>query len=250
MAEEKYIDKPLEMIIADDVSNKLAIAFGRAQVILDNDNYQKQLDSETYAHLTGGMAIINTALTDAAQLMKKLNAAYKLREQGLEPVEASELGTEKTKYYIVHVDDEHIIRELVYTSLMNLSNTIPQIPGTFGHNNQSISYKLVSYPSVEEALKGILTLGDTELLITDREMPNQTGLDLLDALSQLDNKQLRKPEYLHIKNTAMLTGGISKEEADRITKTYGTSILRKPFKIFELEQQIYDIINQKQTPQS
>ena len=46
----------------------------------------------------------------------------------------------------------------------------------------------------------------------------------------------------------MLTGGVTSEEAEHVIRTYGATVLTKPFKLLALEQQIYRIINSQ--PQS
>ncbi|MBI3026530.1 hypothetical protein HYY70_00300 [Candidatus Woesearchaeota archaeon] len=230
--------------VAHDANNSLAVILGRAQLLSRNGDYNSQLSPETYAHFTVTLTAIENAVQALREPLQILGGFYKIAEQDVEVAEASKLGLEEIVYRIVHVDDNELTRELVKDTLKKGSNVVDAvIPGVFGHDGKRIRYEIYSYGSVLEALNEIPKLAEIDLVITDREMPMHTGVQFLYAISQLPNTRVRMPDYEKVRRIAMLTSGISQEEADFVANTYGATIIDKSIKPLALEQQIYRIIN-------
>ena len=229
--------------IAHDANNKIGIIYGKAQLLEKNELYRTQLSPAEYTAFIKQLKTIETATLKITDLFQSLGGFYKAKEQGVGVVDASTLGKEETVYRIVHVDDSELERMLMRDSLKRSSNVVnPYTHGVFGHDGKKVRYEVHSYSSVDEALREIPSLEPIHLLITDREMPERDGYNLLDTISLPNEKRTRKPEYQRFRNIAMLTGGITEEEAARVSQTYGATVLTKPVKPLVLEQQIYKII--------
>ena len=251
-----YQSAEKDIIFVHDVNNKLNVITGRAEFLLEDSikkDYAKQLGPELYEELSIQARAIITAAMHTAELLGRLSSFYKARGERAEIVEASAVGQEESRYVILHVDDDSSVRDSLFEDLVHGSNIMPHqklLPdptGIFGHDGRRVGYSLHSYSSVDDALNGIHSLHSVDLLITDRKMPARDGYSLLDAISQPGYKQLGKPEFAHVKNIAMLTGGITPEEADKVMQTYGAEILPKPWHPLLLERSIYRIISRHQS---
>ena len=252
MAEETQ-EKSLERRIAHDVNNKLIPILGYSEDLSTDPRLKEYLPPDVYASLVADLQAINQAGKIILGLTAMLSGFYRAKEQGAEPVEASKLGEDKAEYRIVHIDDDPKIRIAVYNTLKEGSNILPQEAGVFGHDGRRVRYEIISYGNVTQALREIPTLESIDLLLTDREMSEVSGYDILNAINQLDNRKVRRPEFQKVRNVAMLTGGITEQEATDVMQTYNIPVLTKPFRPLNLEQQIYRIINPQpvsQPPQS
>lgn len=213
------------------------------------DKAYEGLLGREYEDFKAQLDLISSSSTKMLASLSSLIGFYKAQEQKVEPVLASTLGNKSITYPVVHIDDDEKSRDAVYDALTHSSNIIPPENGIFGHDGRKVNYTVASYSSVKEFL-AILDAGKPDpakisLLITDREMPEQDGYALLNALNQPKKPKQRKPEYANVQNIAMLTGGITGQEALRTTKTYGIPVLAKPIHPLQLEQQVYAIINSK-----
>ncbi len=244
-----------------DINNLLVAPAGRSELFLTNTNYRATLSEQDYHAFVGDVSKIRDAARNATQLARSIGGFYRAKEYGVELVDSSKLGTEEVVCHIVHVDDDEEIR-LAVKHILKMDSNIITVPtdnndyaGIFGHNGRKVKYKIHSYGSVIEALNGVRELAsegvDIDLLITDREMPGFNGFHLLYTISQLPNAKLRMPEYKHVKNIAMLTAGITQEQAEWVTKTYDATVIDKSVldtskQPSPLEQQIYSAINRKE----
>lgn len=236
------IDRSLERRLIHDANNKLTPPVGYSDLILIDKQYAGLLGLE-YEDFRSKVIAIQAAANKTVELLIQLGGFYRAQEQGIELVEASTLSPEETIYSIVHIDDDEKVTEDVIKALYENSNVLPSSLGIFGRDGKRVRYRLHSYESVEKALRKIPSLGTIDLLVTDREMPGLDGYALLEDLSKQSDKRSRKPGFKDVKHIAMLTGGITQEEAERAQQTYGITILTKPFQPLQLEQQIYRIIN-------
>lgn len=240
-------NKPEDLgrMIAHDVNGKLAVILGRAQLMLTDDKYRDSLPRGVHEHLIRSLKSVEQSATDIQNLMRILSGGYEDTKAGVEFAKSSKLGLDEVVYKIVHIDDDPAIRLSFIQALTTQSNIIPPSSGVFGHDGKKVKYEVSSYPSVEEVLRELPGMQQVDILVTDREMPERDGYGLLDTLNQVSNKKTRRPEYQHVKNIAMLTGGVTKEEAEKAIETYLIAILTKPFKPLVLENQIYRTINPK-----
>ena len=249
-------EKPIERILLHDANNKLAVIIGYQELlmsILEQSTGNKIEDKDKFMIR---LRKIGVSAQELDGIIKSLQGAYQIKSEGGTPVDGSKLSPNKTPYYVAHVDDEPDMRNIFSMALVEGSNTIQGTPGVFGHDGKKIMYKVYSYASVDEALAGLSGMQKIDIVVTDREMPVADGYTLLNNLiakRKLFDKVMGKPttinpQYQNVRNVAMLTGGLTKDEADRIRKTYGIPIISKPFSSLNLEQQIYNII--KQNPQS
>ena len=238
----------LERRLIHDISNGLASVMGFSQLLLTDAAYGGLLGKE-YGGFKEHLELINSSTTKMVAQLNNLGGFYRVQEQKVEPVPASTLGNEAITYLIVHIDDQKESRDAVYRALSSSSNIIPLEGGVFGHEGRKVRYTVVSYSTVKEALK-ILNIGKEDpakidLLITDREMPEQDGYALLNLLNQPKKQRQRRSKYANVGNIAMLTGGITEQDAIRTRETYGIPVFTKPFQPLQLEQQVYNAINQK-----
>lgn len=240
--ETNQADKSLERTLIHDALNNLMAPVAFSDLILIDEQYAELLGSE-YEDFRNKVIAIQTAANETGKLFTQLGGFYRAQEQGVKLVDESTLGPEEIKYRIFHVDDEEDTRYRLMEAILEGSNLSNPRYGTFGHDGKGVRYELYSYGSVEEALRAIPELKEIDLLITDREMPERNGYSLLDALNEQSDKHSRRPEFNDVRHIAMLTGGITQEEAEQAQRTYGITILTKPFKPLQLEQQIYRIIN-------
>ena len=237
--------KTAERALIHDIYNSLGPLVGFSELLLTDKAYEGLLGNR-YGTFKEHLAKIFSGAWGIVAQLGSLSGFYGAKEQKVEPVEASELSGVATTYFIVHIDDEEQSRDAVHAALKFSSNVIPPEEGVFGHRGRRVQYVVASYKGVEEVL-AILDVGKTDpagldLLITDREMPEQDGYALLNALGDPKTPKQRRPEYANIRNIAMLTGGITAEEAAAISNTYGIKVLTKPFQPLQLEQAIYEII--------
>ena len=243
-------ERALERKLVHDINNGLGSVMGFSELLLMDGKYGGLL-GEKYGAFKGNLELINSGTKKLVAKLRELSGVYSTQEQKIKPVPASTLDS-KVKaitYFIVHIDDQKESMDAVYNALSFSSNIIPPEAGVFGHEGRRVNYIVASYSSVKEALE-ILDAGKKDqavidLLITDREMPEQDGYSLLNALNSPKNSKQRKPEYANVKNIAMLTGGITKQDAKRTGKTYGIPVFTKPIQPLQLEQQVYNAINQK-----
>ncbi|MBI2649803.1 response regulator [Candidatus Woesearchaeota archaeon] len=246
MTENKANDKSLERRLVHEANNVLAVVIGRTYLLLNNPALSG-MPPELYEKLRCGLTTIESSAQRLTEILATLGSFYRGVEVGVEFEEALKLGSDETTYRIAHVDDEDNTRIEFLNALTVYSNLIPSSAGVFGHRGKRVKYDVKSFGSVDEALREIPSLGTINLLVTDREMPELDGYHLLDTLNQSSNKRVRKPEYGNIKSIAMLTAGITQQEAERTIETYGIPILSKPFKPLVLEKQIYKAINPSQS---
>lgn len=228
--------------IIHDINNNLAGVMAASEVLIVDKQYQEILGSE-YASFRSSLKNIHSGSRKIAKKLASLWDFYIAQEQGVQLVDASTLSSEKKVYVLVHIDDDESIRYSLSNALTQNSNLFPSSNGEFGHDGFKVAYKVYSYGSVDEALAAISGLGRIDSVITDRKMPHKDAYDLLNALTHPENRKKRADRYLNVANIAMLTGGISSEEAEAISEIYGISILTKPFQSLQLEQRIYNIIN-------
>lgn len=247
--------RPLEGIIAHGINNKLGPVVAYPDFILmDIEAMRGRLPDDVYSDLLSRIKPSLEAITEAGEAIRDLTAllsgSYKIKEQGVVPVEASKLGAEEITYKVVYVDDDPNMRTLVSSILSNDTNILPPMKGTFGHGVRKVRYDLQVYSSVADFLREVHTINHIDILVTDRLMPeqDQDGIDLLNRITQPDDRRRISPQYANIHNVVMLTGSISPEEAIRISQTYGITVLTKPFKSLVLEAQLYQAINPQQNP--
>jgi len=230
------VDRIAQKTLIHDLNDNLTPLYRFSELLLQSEMPQYEGLRQYFRALNSSSQRISTALAS-------LGGLYKVQEQQVTPVDASTLGLEKIVYTIVHVDGDEGARRNLIDALTRSSNIVPHSDGEYGHDGRRVSYEVHSYKSVEEALARISGLGRIHLLITDREMPGRDGYSLLNTLNEPNNPKVRRPEYERINAIAMLTGGITPEEAKEVIGKYGISVLPKPFQPLQLEQQIYKIIN-------
>jgi len=246
MTESKLPDLPLEERIIQDAINKIAILLGNSERLQENPAYH-----ELPPDIKDRLATMDAAGQNTVGLLQQLSRLYRAKEQGVELVELnlSELEEVVTPIYnVVHVDGEAEILESLSNALSKGSNLIPSQPGYFSHNGEIVLYKVHSYQSIEEALREIPEFERIHLLMTGLTL-GLNGYDLLDELNKPVNKESRRKKYDNVQNIAMLTVGITQEDAERVQQTYGATVLTTPFRPLALEKQIFYIVNPI-TPQS
>jgi DNA-binding NtrC family response regulator len=108
---------------------------------------------------------------------------------------------------ILIVDDEQLVRWFLERALLR-----------WGH-------RVVSVSSTRDALDA-LGKEDFDLVFTDLRMPEENGQTLIDSMSPMTG---RKPKII------VCSAYITADLADNF-RVKGISILRKPFKLEELEQ--------------
>jgi|SRR3989344_1286399 len=221
-----------------DINNYLTPVISYPEIFLETGQYKanEQLSRDLQASLDYGKRI--------NYLLKLLNGIKPNGEQIY--VDISSLTGPEKSYSVAHIDDDSVTRKLFAAALTEWSNLTQKKRGLFGHDGQPVRYKVKSYSSVDEALAGIGN-GEIDLLVTDREMPGKTGNDLLNAITTEQDRTKLKLEFGNVKNVAMLTGGIGKNEMNHIMQTYKIPVIDKPFTALGLENQVYSAINKSQS---
>lgn len=235
-------------IIVHRMNNKLTVPLGQTEVLLrnltspDSSPYLK----DHYENLHSQITAINTLVYSASQFLGDLARLYKAKEEDVELVNASGLDKEVVTYRVVHVDDEQNIRDGVGAALSLDSNLVPKSDGIFGHDGKRVKYDVKKFESAQAALEYLHAQGEAiDILLTDREMPGLSGIDLLNILTDQNDKKARVSAFAHVRNVAMLTAGLSIDEAGALKTTYGIEIMSKPFRSLSLEKQIYGIVRPK-----
>jgi len=120
------------------------------------------------------------------------------------------------KLQIVVVDDQMTIRSLVRTSLQQIGIT-----------------NVREFPGAAEALQNV-QVQPPHIIISDFNMPNMDGLELLKALRA----------NAHMNNTAfiLLTGRADKELVARAVQFGANNYLVKPFTAAILKQKIEQVV--------
>jgi len=238
-----------ERRVLHDVNNKLTTVIGYLDLVLGDPKYQSTLSAGDYQDFQSTLTTAYEAAQSIAASVRSLQGYHQARDAGVQFVDTSSLGIERVVYNIVHVDDEPTIRNLFKVALEERSNIVegqlgtnPELKGTFGHDGKRVGYRVHSYESVGQALAN-MPQESIDLLATDKDMPDRNGFNLLDSMSQPTDKSSRLPEFANIRNIVMITGGLSPEEIGELSRTYGMTILKKPFDVGALEPHIYRSIN-------
>jgi len=150
-------------------------------------------------------------------------------------------ATEKTEFRIVYVDDAEVQRNLFRKSLTQLSNLNPHTTGVFGHDPYRVTYELHIYSNPKDAISEIPSLGDIDLVVTDRQMDPIDGFRFLDELTTTDGQTATiKPRFSNVKKLAMYSAGASAADIAR-ANMYG-EFVSKGIMLESIEPAIYAII--------
>ena len=103
------------------------------------------------------------------------------------------------------VDDDILLRKLTVTAL-----------------SYCVNRKVVSFSGGRQAWEFIKTTGDVDIVISEAEMPDMSGFDLMAKVRE------RYPETIFI-----IMSGVAEHE-DRSRKEGATAFLAKPFEINDL----------------
>ncbi len=143
---------------------------------------------------------------------------------------------EPITYRIVAVDDMPEIREIIKRILDGR---------IYNNQGRQVTFKVDVMEKAELALEYLQT-NETDLLLTDREMPGTDGWKLLEMLGSLDKdgRYTPKQEYrLPASRVIMLTGGATESDFDRLLNN-GIGYLIKPIDASELQKKICETIEQ------
>ncbi|MCG8640881.1 MAG: response regulator [Desulfobacterales bacterium] len=120
-----------------------------------------------------------------------------------DPIPGEYLIIENVK--IIVVDDDILLRKLTVTAL-----------------SYCVNRKVVSFSGGRQAWEFIKTTGDVDIVISEAEMPDMSGFDLMAKVRE------RYPETIFI-----IISGVAGHE-DRSRKEGATAFLAKPFEINDL----------------
>ena len=98
-----------------------------------------------------------------------------------------------------------------------------------------VNYKVISTSNADEALEKFRK-GGIDLILSDYNMPDKNGLELLQEVREISNKE-NKPYTGFV----LMTGHSSNEIAVGTIRGKGDNYLSKPFKIKELIEQVKNI---------
>jgi len=226
--------------LVHDANNHLSVVIGYADILrMDGDSEELRTIAGAGEQLRKLLIKIQSTFVSGASSDEEYDFP-------LNSIVGESDLTGKKEYVIVHVDDEKLQRDLFYRGIHDSSNIDPPQKGYFGHNGKKVSYELYSADSVRRALEILQTLRlegkEVDLLVTDREMPDIDGFQLLEMITDGENGHTRKPDYLHVKKLAMLSGGATSDEA-RQAEVYG-AFVPKPVPTASIEPMVYNLINQ------
>lgn len=124
---------------------------------------------------------------------------------------------DKSKYSILAVDDSDIIISLIQILL--------EVEG----------YTFYSASSADEAMD-LIQQHDLDLVLLDIEMPDVTGVELLQKLNDLD--------LLKTTKVVMLTGKTDVEHVNQSLELGAKSYILKPFEHDHLKDRIWEVLQE------
>ena len=218
------------------INGIFSVIMGNVHLIRKDKEYKHNLGEDKYVSLHGSATFIAEAAESTFRLIDSLDVHYLSSQR----VDASTLGTHEEVYTIVHIDNDAPHRVLFKEGLAEGSNINPRVEGIFGHNGKKVRYNVHSYGSVDEALSAIGAIKNVDLLVTDLNMPEKSGEDLLKILQEDGTK--KKPVYGNIGRVVMLTTAVE-DVTKGIERRYGVEVLDK-MSPATLELKIYRAITQ------